>query len=247
MKTMRNRIITSLFIILLIACSKNQSVEKSNNKWSKTKRLKHINNTKDSMTWDMEMLENDKQLIEIGDFGPFELGAYPVPKYSLLGEESFKGLGNKSGVFKLKDKTLLMNSFFIGQNELNKNRLNNKKDEIFFQIIVLTDTINNNNQSLVLSRNHPDYLGQGFFKTKNNRIDYLAFKTADNTAYAIINTKLFDLNFGKTVLVTPQKDKTLRFLQLASPELISDSITKYTNDLIKENAISRFLLKSNNI
>ena len=76
MKTMRNRIITSLFIILLIACSKNQSVEKNNNKWSKTKRLKHINNTKDSMTWDMEMLENDKQLIEIGDFGPFELGAY---------------------------------------------------------------------------------------------------------------------------------------------------------------------------
>ena len=149
-------------------------------------------------------------------------------------------------MFKLKDKTLLMNSFFIGQNELNKNRLNNKKDEIFFQIIVLTDTINNN-QSLILSRNHPDYLGQGFFKTKNNRIDYLAFKTADNTAYAIINTKLFDLNFGKTVLVTPQKDKTLRFLQLASPELISDSITKYTNDLIKENAISRFLLKSNNI
>ena len=246
---MRNKITILLFAMFIIGCSKKQLNEKTDNRntWSKAKRFEHIKNTKDSTTWNEEMLEDDKQLIGIGDFGPFELGAFPVPKYDLIVKESFKGLGNKSGEFKIQNKKLLMNSFFVAQNELNKSRLNDKKDEIFFQIIVLTDTISSENQSLVLSRNHPDYIGQGFFKTKNNRIDYFAFQTAEKNAYAIINTKLFDLSFGKTILVAPQKDKTLRFLQITSPELTSDLITEYTNELIMEEEAIQFLLKESNI
>ena len=38
-----------------------------------------------------------------------------------------------------------MDSFFVEKNELNKNRLNDKKDDVFFQIIVLTDTIDKKN------------------------------------------------------------------------------------------------------
>ncbi len=106
-----------------------------------------------------------------------------------------------------------MCSFFVGKNALNKDRLKGLKDEVFFQIFVLTDMMDNENDKLttniVISRNHPDYLGQGFVKTKNNRIDYVAFTIAENESYAIINTRIFDLRFGKTILIAPQQDKTL--------------------------------------
>lgn len=144
-----------------------------------------------------------------------------------------------------------MNSFFVGENDLNKGRLKEMKDEVFFQILVLTDTIDNENyklaKALVLSRNHPDYYGQGFIKTKTNKIEYMAFITAENNAYAIINTRIFDLRFGKTILISPQKDKTLRSLQIESPEMSSDSITKYTEELIKNEKTIKFFQNEDTI
>ncbi len=144
-----------------------------------------------------------------------------------------------------------MDSFIVEKNELNKNRLNDKKDDVFFQIIVLTDTTDNENyalhQSAVLSRNHPDYLGQGFIKTQSNRIDYLAFQTAENDAFAIVNTRLYNLNFGKTILIAPQKDKTLRSLQIKSPQMTSLSLKKSTEDLLNQKEIIDFFQKEGNI
>jgi len=242
---MKRILFVGLFIISIISCSvKNTS---NQNNWSESKRLEHLHNVNDSTTWDYEMFENDKNDEDLGDLGPFEIGAYPVPKYDLLGKGSFKGLGIIGDKFPMKNKTIVMNSFFVKKNEFNKHRLKDKKDEIFFQIIISTDTIDNVNHNLsgnfVLSRNHPDYLGQGFIKTKNNRIDYLAFQTPENNAYAIINTRIFDLNYGKTILIAPQKDKTLKSLQIKSPELTSDSILEYTKKLIKENKIIEFFEK----
>lgn len=141
-----------------------------------------------------------------------------------------------------------MYGFFIGKNDLNKDRLNTMKNEVFFEILVLTDTIDNVNhklnQSMVTSRNHPDYLGQGFIKTKNNRIDFIAFQTAENNAYAIVNARLFDLNYGKTVLIAPQKDQSLRSLQIKSPQITSDSIIPYTNQLLMDKKIIEFFNKN---
>jgi hypothetical protein len=50
---------------------------------------------------------------------------------------------------------------------------------------------------MAISKNNQNYLGRGFMKTKNSRIDYVAFQTAESNAFAIINNRLFDLNFGK--------------------------------------------------
>ena len=96
--------------------------------------------------------------------------------------------------------------------------------------------------------NHPDYLGQGFVKTKDNRIDYLAFQTPENNCYAIVNARIFDLKYGKTILIAPQKDKTLRFLQKNQGKIIaSDSIKKYTDKLITEKSIIEFFEHNGNI
>ena len=110
------------------------------------------------------------------------------------------------------------------------------KNEVFFQILDLTDTIANENDKLTdngtHSRNPPDYLGHGFVKIKTNKIEYLAFVDAKNTAYVIINTRDFDVSFGKTILNAPQKDNTLISLQIKSPQMPSDSITKNIASLI---------------
>jgi len=247
---MRKLITIILFTLLIFSCSEEHTIVKADNQndWSKIKRLEYLKNTTDSTTWDKELLEGDKQMIGLGDFGPFELGAFPVPRYELLGKESFKGVGSKLGEFQIKNKNLLMNSFFVAKNKMNENRLRSKKSEMFFQILILTDTIRDDNQSMILSRNHPDYLGQGFVKTKNNRIDYLAFQTLENNSYAIINTKIFDLNNGKTILVAPQKDRTLRFKQIEQENLIvSDSIADYTEELIIDKTTIEFFEQNGNI
>lgn len=235
-----------LFILILIISTTSCSKKKTGNEnlWSETKRLEYLQNLNDSTTWDYEMFESDRSITEIGDYGPFEIGTFPVPKYDLIGKGSFKGLGNFGETFILKNKTLFMNSFFINNNEFNKTRLKGRKNDVFFQIIIATDTVDTINYnltgSIVISRNHPDYLGQGFIKTKNNRIDYLAFQTPENNAYAIINTRIFNLNYGKTILIAPQKDKTLKSLQIKTPELTSDSVLEYTKKLIKEEETIEF-------
>ncbi len=245
-----------LFLILPIitfSCTEKPSeVERLKGIWNNQKRSQYLSYRNDTATWDLKMLENDKQQIGIGDLGPFEIGVFPVPNYDLIGKNSFKGLSTLYEQFQLGVKTIIMNGYAVGKSELNRDRLGDQKDEVFFQILILTDTIDNVNyqlnQSVVISRNHPDYLGQGFITTKNNRIDFLAFHTAENNNYAIINTRLFDLNFGKTILIAPQKDKSLRSLQIESPQISSDSIVEYTKEkLLKDEIIIEFFKKTENI
>ena len=248
--------IVVILSLIILGCSnvdKTSKIESDIDKmgWNNLKREQYLNNRNDSTTWDNEMLDNDKQLIGVGELGPFELGVFPVPKYELLGKGSFKGLGNKNEDFKVGDKTVVMNSFFVAKNEINKERLGDKDNEVFFQLLVLTDTLDtenyNLNKSIAISRNHPDYVGQGFVKTKSNTIDYVAFDTAEGESYAIINTRLFNLNFGKTILIAPQKDGTFRSLQVKSPELTSKTIEAYTKELVNENKVKIFFTDKNNI
>lgn len=41
-------------------------------------------------------------------------------------------------------------------------------------------------QASPISRNNPNYVGQGSFKTRTNKIDYITFLTADRDNHAII-------------------------------------------------------------
>ena len=246
-----NRLLLFLAIqLVVLSCSNTISIVNSkDNQWNNQKREQHLNNRNDATSWDRTMLEENRLLIDDGDYGPFEIGVFPEPKYSLIGKGSFKGGGYETGKFQIKDKKILMSSFFVKHNVLNQDRLKDMKDEVFFQVLILTDTLNNDQLTgnIITSRNHPDYLGQGFVKTINNRIDYAAFITAENNAYAIINTRVFDLRFGKTILIAPQKDKTLRSLQIESPKMSSDMIINYMESLLKDEKALKFFENKDNI
>ena len=203
------------------------------------------------------MFNNDLAYIDFSIPLPIHSGIFPVPQYNLLGTGSFNGVGNfgypGGDAYEelVQDKKILYNSFFVGKSELNKAFVGEKKDEIFFHIMVLTDNIDTVDYShvgsQVISRNHPDYIGQGFYKMKDTRVDYTAFITAERKSYAIVNMRLFDLSDGKTILIAPQKDKSFRSMQVNSPKLSSQEIETYSHQLLQEQRVIDFFTKPGNI
>lgn len=255
---MRNLLII-ISLISLISCTESESTngKKSNQVWSKQNRVTFLLNRQDSAMWDLELFNEDLEFMDDELTGPFVSGVFPVPRYDLIGKGSFTGVGSfgyfgQKGYYKtVKDKVLLYNSFSVKKNTVNNDYLGSLDNEVFFQIIVLTnyiDTINFRHcSSEMISRNHPDYLGQGYFKTLNNQIDYSAFITAERKSFAIINTRLFDLSYGKTILIAPQKDKSLRSLQIKLPEMSTNEIDTYTDSLLKERNVIDFFTYQGNI
>lgn len=248
-----------LILAILIGCQEKIAVKisKGNIVFSDSLQQTHLKKRLDSSAWDIDIFNSDLASKNERSTGPFTLGIFPEPRYDLIGNGTFMGLGKfgytGSGKYykRIEDKIILYNSFFVKKNKLNENRLGDRIDDIFFQIIVLTDSIDSLNYThlggAIISRNHPDYVGQGFYKTKNNKIDYVAFITPNSNSYAIVNTRLFDLNFGKTVLIAPQKDGSLRSLQIESPDLSSKEIEDFTDQLLKEERVMDFFTKPGNI
>lgn len=219
--------------------------------WTSERVNQYNKNLNDSTKWDYEMFNNDLIYVEEKTMNPIEFGVFPVAKYDLLGENSFKGLGSIGNSKKVKNKNLIYSAFYIKKNELNKDILIEKKNNVFFNIIILTDTLDIKNynlkSSMVISRNHPNYIGQGFVKTKFSKIDYTSFITIEGDSYAIVNMRLFNLKYGKTILIAPQKDKSMRSFQINMPIIESNELESYINNLLLKPEIINFYTKYGNI
>ena len=243
---------------MVISCKKantetttTSKINSHSNSWTFEKAVEHYQNRNDSLKWDLETLTFDLENIDINTASPIEYGVFPVPKYKLLGVNSFKGLGVSGDHVTVKNKNVVYKSFWVNLNELNKYKLSDKKSEVFFNIVVLTDSLDLQNKPIsyseVISRNHPDYMGQGMVRTKHSKIEYVAFTTADNNSYAIVNTRLFDLKFGKTILIAPQTDKSLRSLQVEMPVLEFEALENYISNLLEEKKVIEFFTKKGTI
>lgn len=140
---------------------------------------------------------------------------------------------------------------------MNKCRVNeryipDKPNEVFFTIVVLTDTIDlkryTHTDVSISSRNHPHYVGQGFVKTKESEVDFVSFITADRNAYALVNMRLFDLRIGRIILIVTKKEGTFRSLQLESPILSSDEMDNHIQHLLNnDKVVIDFFTRSDNI
>ena len=252
-------IVLTLIMPFLVGCTPDTTKDNNTSKkfWTIEKAKAHLKDRQDSTTWDSIMFYNDLLSFVPETSLPLMNGVFPNPHYALMGKGSFSGVGNfgfpgGDGLEKkIGSKTILYNSFFVGASEVNRAFIGDKKNEVFFQIIVLVDFVDTMNythlSSEIVSRNHPDYIGQGFYKTQNNRIDYLAFNTADLNAYAIVNMRLFDLNLGETILIAPQKDNSFRSMQIKSPQLSSDEVDAYTDELLRQEEVIDFFTYVGNI
>lgn len=229
-------------------------------KWTFKEKQQLKINRENPKTWDSELIKNDFNSNKYFDSikveqQPFRLSVFPVPKYDLLGKNSFKGLNSGANFsYKIANKNLVNAFFCSAKNDYNKNYLKEKDDEVFFNIIVLSNFYNDTNinaenfQVNVISRNHPDYLGQGMIKTKNEKIEFVAFVTAEIKQFAIVNLRLFDLELGRTILIAPQKDGSLRSMQIKSEKIIDfKNLINYNHELINDKKIIEFFNNENTI
>lgn len=178
-------------------------------------------------------------------------GPFPVPKYDLLGNYRYRG-GGVGGRWKnYEGKKIVYNYFVANKTEISQEFLGNKKNEVFYTIISLTDFVDTVNfthaRSHFTSRNNPDFTCEGYYKTKENEVDYLAFLTANREQYAIVNMRLFNLKHGRVILIAPQKDGSLRSLQLSSPLLSADEMEAYIDKILKQEKVKEFFTNKANI
>lgn len=240
-----------IFILLILSTSCKAQEKETEFKWNLKKERIHNENRNDSTKWGSKNWNTDSLNVSL-EGNPFIKGAFPVPKYELI-DSTFNGMGNSgdwTGV-DFNDRKIIYHSLYVSKNAVNREFINDKPNEVFFTIAVLTDYIDLKGYShtyvLNLSRNHPHYAGQGFVKTKSNQIDFVSFLTADRNNYAIVNLRLFDLRIGRIILIAPQKDGTLRSLQLDAPIMSSEEMDEHVKNLISndKNVIDFFTKKGN--
>jgi hypothetical protein len=242
--------LTLAFIAFLTISCKAQNATTN---WNEKLERQHLKNRQDSSTWDSELLRRDIEGNKERPGKPMRYGAFPVPKYELLGKESFKGVGNGgnfSGI-DINGKKVLYSYFLVNKNALTQKFVGDKPNEVFFTIATLTDFIDTINYThagvQIISRNNPDYIGQGFFKTKEDIIDYVAFLTANRDEYAIVNMRLFNLRNGRILLIAPQKDGSLRSMQIRSPILSDKELPDYMNKVLQQDDVKSFFSNSSTI
>lgn len=216
-------------------------------KWGEKEKLEKIKNLQDSTQWNKAMFFEDlnQKQNPLGQQN-MDYGVFPVNKYK-------QGLGTGTNADRnFFGKTLFWNYFFSEKNSVNESYLKEKNSEVFFAIVILTDTLDFTNEKYnasngVVSRNYPDKLGRGILKTKNNSIEYIAFLTGDRKQFALVNLRLFDLDQGRLILVAPQKDGSLRSMQIQMPLIEAENINEHIRSVITENEVKKFFLNTGNI
>lgn len=200
---------------------------------------------------DSELLEIDIEDVKSNYYNdlelPLSIGAFPV--------KSYPGSGGAADLdFEVKNKRLVGGSFSIGESkDSHKFFTYEKSHEIFCNIIVLTDHYDEKEYShisnFLTSRNHPNYLGMGTVYTSNQEIDYIAFIDVESNkmvSYVIVSGKLFNLDKGNTIVVIPQKDNSLRFLQI-SIKSDFDTINSVLQQEFLDSNLYREIIRTENI
>lgn len=140
----------------------------------------------DSLSWDHEMLETDARYFELLPMPVMESGVYGTPRYDLHRLAPFEGLETTYEELRT-DSGIWVSNYFFSKNE--------KEKAPFFSISFLMQQIDtvafDHNQRVVISRNFPDYLCQGFFQENKRKVEYIAFQTYDGDFYALVNSRIF--------------------------------------------------------
>lgn len=254
---MKPTAIFALLLLIVLSCNKPHSANNTKPQadtvfWTKEKAVAYLADRENPAAWDTTMFKDD-MAFSAGKYNfPFSMGVFPTPKYDRVGKGSFKGLGNYGNTKYIQGKSIALVSFVVNKSPVNASYIKaDSPNEIYFTIAVLTDKADtatySHTMNTVISRNHPDYIGQGYINTSVQKIDYTAFLTAGRNSYAIVNMRLFDLQNGALVLIAPHADKSLRSMQIATPALSTNTIDSYTDSLFRQKNIIAFFTEKGTI
>lgn len=204
----------------------------------------------DTATWNHKFLAMDKNI-----FGgknrkewerlPQEILPFPVIDYG----HGATGCGE---LFLTEPFKMTCSYFLIGKHDYNQAEFPpGQTHRIFFNLLVLSDTLDTLNftvvENYVTSRNHPDYVGEGQIKTRNMNIEYVTVHRPDQTAFAVVGTKFFDLQLGNTIVVAPQQDGSVRFMQLKHSAVYLKEVEGFLTQAVRTEPIKSFLSAPGNI
>lgn len=197
-----------------------------------TLKTKAANNQKPGK-WNNELFKNDKKWLRSAKNKPLKSLAFPVEKYDYyvfntpfnfkINKETFSGvifgenIGGKDNKFILKPELTLI--FYTRDKEIQVN-------------------------SDVSSRNYPYLTVQGQVEA-NNQFDFVGVKSPDNSGYLIVNMKTFDLRFGETVIIFPNKDNAFYYLQLQEKPGLNESAEKFVERIKTDSRITEMIKLSN--
>ncbi len=143
---------------------------------------------------------------------PVRISAFPVPVYD--------SPGNGNGSVSVKIGALTLSGHFadVGRNAETEAYFDGLAPEASGVVLVTVLVVGGKGTgAFATSRNHPVYLAEGRIAAPEARIDWLSIARPDASDLLTVNTRVFDLSFGRTVLVAPLADGTLRFLQVDTP------------------------------
>ncbi|MFA8451584.1 MAG: hypothetical protein ACEPOW_12905, partial [Bacteroidales bacterium] len=164
----------------------------------------------DHSLWDYQLLNDDLENISINTKFPIKKGVFPVPSY-----ES-NGVATELFEVMIAGHRFVAVKFGLGRGDYNKHLFPNETNVRIVAVFTLLVKSDEEllNPFLGFSRNHPDYLAEGSFKTASQNIDWLVIQPQNNQGAAIVNMKYFDLSNGRFVMIIPQKDNSFRFMQV---------------------------------
>ncbi len=73
----------------------------------------------------------------------------------------------------------------------------------------------------------------------------MGIKSPENSGYLIVNLKSFDLRFGETVIIFPNKDNSFYYLQLDEKPSVNEKSEKFIERIKKDKRISEMAELSN--
>ena len=248
MKKRTPKFLSLLVLIIILSCSPTRTKADNNEtqNWPLEKAKKQASDFNSAETWDTETLEMEVEYIDALTSQDLPLFPSPFPT------PTYESPGNGNGPIKteIAGKSIEGHYAIIAKGEHSNHLFKNPTDEyvVYFSILSIADGKGNENPVSATSRNHPHYLSQGSINTSTkSRVDWVAVQLADQNAYAIINSRLFDLRVGRLILVAPQKDGSIRFYQTDAPPMNLDEQKKYIEDLKSQQKVIDFLTIENNI
>ncbi|MFA8434272.1 MAG: hypothetical protein ACEPOZ_07125 [Marinifilaceae bacterium] len=217
---MSRQILTFLLLLYVSICNGQNNLERLEEK---------AKNNQIPEKWNMEMFVRDQERFKEEKTKPFNSSAFPVEKYDYY-------VFSKPFNFQLNN--MHFSGIAFGENKKNSNGKYEKKHEL--AIIFYTGNKNYQLEGSVSSRNYPYLTVQGQVEL-NNPYDYFGVKSPDNSGYIVINLKTFDLRFGQTVMIFPNKDNSFYYLQFDKKPQSDKKFAAFISELKKDNRIPEMI------
>jgi hypothetical protein len=173
--------------------------------------------------WNMELFNNDKKWLKDTNSKPINSLAFPVEKYEYY-------VFNKPFNFEINNSHFSGISF--GEN------IGGKEDKFIFKheltLIFYTNAKDYQVNGDVSSRNFPYLTIQGQLEL-NNTYSFVGIKSPEDAGYLIVNLKSFDLRFGQTIIIFPNKDNSFLYLQSDEKPVMGGDFNEFI-DRVKNDA-----------